>query len=119
MRSFAKRKPSRNGEITSSFIDTGKSCLSREFYHHKYVLTLFAKINLAKKIEFTVVNLLGSDYVHVDVGLIACMSRLRKFCQRESNSIVTLIFFFLVDEGREDSIPTKTGLSSARQRNAI
>ena len=30
-RSFAKMKPSRNGEITLSFIDVGKSCPSRAF----------------------------------------------------------------------------------------
>ena len=33
MRSFVKIKPSRNGKITLSFIDIGKSCLSREFFH--------------------------------------------------------------------------------------
>ena len=37
-----------------------------------------------------------------------------KFCQRGSNSDN----LFLVDEGREDPNTTKTGPSSARQRNA-
>ena len=32
MRSFVKIKPSRNGKITVSFIDIGKSCLNREFF---------------------------------------------------------------------------------------
>ena len=31
MRSFVKIGPSRNGEITMSFTDVGKSCPSREF----------------------------------------------------------------------------------------
>ena len=33
MRSFMKIKPSRNGKIILLFIDIGKSCLNREFYH--------------------------------------------------------------------------------------
>ena len=37
MRSFVKIKSSRNGEITLSFTDEGKSCHSREFLLHKYV----------------------------------------------------------------------------------
>ena len=32
MRSFVKIKSSRNGEITLSFTDIGKSCPSRDFY---------------------------------------------------------------------------------------
>ena len=39
----------------------------------------------------------------------------RKFCQRGSN----LDIVFLVDEGREDPSTTISGLSMARQRNAI
>ena len=38
----------------------------------------------------------------------------RKFCQRGSNFDV-----FLVDDGRDDPNTTKSGPSSARQRNAI
>ena len=34
MRSFVKIKPSRNGKITLSFIDIGKSCLSRARIFH-------------------------------------------------------------------------------------
>ena len=33
MRSFVEIKPSRNDKITLSFIDIGKSCLSRNFFH--------------------------------------------------------------------------------------
>ena len=33
MRNFVKIKPSRNGKITLSFIDIGKSCLRRKFFH--------------------------------------------------------------------------------------
>ena len=44
MPSFAKIEPSRNGEITLSFTDVGKSCTSREFF-----LTLFAKIEFSRK----------------------------------------------------------------------
>ena len=46
MRSFVKIKPSRNGEITLSFIDIGKSCLIREFFTSLIcLLILFAKIS--------------------------------------------------------------------------
>ena len=40
----------------------------------------------------------------------------RKFCQRESNSTLTI---FLVDEGKEDTNTSQNGTSSAYQRNAI
>ena len=50
----------------------------------------------------------------------------RKFCQRgsKSDNVVILLllfcFVFLVDEGRtEDLYNTKSGSSSAHQRNAI
>ena len=33
MPSFVKMKPSPNGKITMSFIDIGKTCLSRDFFH--------------------------------------------------------------------------------------
>ena len=39
----------------------------------------------------------------------------RKFCQKGSNSDI----FSLVDEGRKDPNDTKSGSSSALQRNAI
>ena len=47
------------------------------------------------------------------------MRGFRKFCQRVSNYCFFSFFSFLVDEGREDSKTTKSGPSSARQRNAI
>ena len=37
MRSFVKIRSSRNGEITLSFTDEGKSCHSRDFLRRKYV----------------------------------------------------------------------------------
>ena len=50
MRSFVKMKPSRNGQITLSFIDIGKSCLSREFFTSLIcLLMLFAKIKISRK----------------------------------------------------------------------
>ena len=50
MRSFAKRKPPRNDEITLSFTVIGKSCLSRENLTPQIcLLTLFAKIKFSRK----------------------------------------------------------------------
>ena len=47
---FRENKPSRNGKITLSFIDIGKSCLSREFFTSLiYLLMLFAKIKLSRQ----------------------------------------------------------------------
>ena len=43
MRSFVKITPSRNGEITVSFTDIGKSCLSRDFYRGKYVFLRYSR----------------------------------------------------------------------------
>ena len=58
MRSFVKIKPSRNGKITLSFIDIGKSCLSREFFTSLICLSmLFAKIKFSRKfpnLQYTV-----------------------------------------------------------------
>ena len=50
MRSFVKIKPSRNGKITLSFIDIGKSCLNREFFTSLMCPSmLFAKIKFSRK----------------------------------------------------------------------
>ena len=50
MRSFVNIKPSRNGKITLSFIDIGKSCLNREFLLSLIcLLILFAKIKFSRK----------------------------------------------------------------------
>ena len=47
---FRERKPSRNGKITLSFIDIGKSCLSCGFFTSLIcLLMLFAKIKLSRK----------------------------------------------------------------------
>ena len=52
MRSFVKRKYSRNGEITLKVTDIGKSCPSQEFLRSQIcLLTLCAKI-----FEFTVLQ---------------------------------------------------------------
>ena len=48
MRSIVKIESSRNGKITLSITDIGKSCTSREFLEpQEYLLTLFAKIKLS------------------------------------------------------------------------
>ena len=50
MRSFVKIKPSQNGKITLTFIDIGKSCLSREFFTSLVsFLMLFAKTKFSRK----------------------------------------------------------------------
>ena len=56
MRKFAKIKPSQNDKITLSFIDIGKSCLSREFFHitNMYFNAIRENNILAKIYEFTV-----------------------------------------------------------------
>ena len=49
MRSFVKIQSSRNGEITLSLTDIGKSCPSHDFLTSQIcVLTLFAKIKLSR-----------------------------------------------------------------------
>ena len=49
MRNFVKIKSSQNGEITQSFTDIDKTCLSREFVTSQIcLLTLFAKIKLSE-----------------------------------------------------------------------
>ena len=59
LRSFAKIKSSRNGKITLSFTDAGKSCPSCEFLMWQIcLLTLFAKIKFSRIIsQFTVLQL--------------------------------------------------------------
>ena len=51
MRSLVKIKPSRNGEITLSFTDVGKSCHSRDltWQIHASLLSLFAKNKFSRK----------------------------------------------------------------------
>ena len=52
VRSFVKIKPSRNGEITLSFTDIGKSCPSCAFLNSQIcLLKLFAKIKLLGKFQ--------------------------------------------------------------------
>ena len=60
------------------------------------------------------------NVIHVKVhGMrVRSMRGSRKFCQRVSNS-ANVCFLFLVDDGSEDPNNTKSGPSSARQRNVI
>ena len=64
MRSFVKIKPSRNGGITLSFIDIGKSCLIREFFTSLICLLNTIRENkiLAKISESTVLSLQFSHF---------------------------------------------------------
>ena len=52
MRSFVRLNPMRNGNITLSYTDVGKSCPSKS---QICLLALFAKSILAKISEFTVI----------------------------------------------------------------
>ena len=55
MRSFVKIKSMRNGEITLSFTDIGKSCPSSEFLTLQIcLLMLNLKTKFSKSSEFTV-----------------------------------------------------------------
>ena len=55
MRSFVKIKSSRNGEITLSFTDKGKSCRSRKFLTSQMSFNAVSENKiLAKIFEFTV-----------------------------------------------------------------
>ena len=48
---FRENKPSRYGKITLTFIDIGKSCISREFSTTLIcLLMLFAKIKFSRKL---------------------------------------------------------------------
>ena len=64
---FRENKTSRNGKITLSFIDIGKSCLSRElFVSLIYLSMLFAKIKFPRKfpnLQYLAINLKVSVFV--------------------------------------------------------
>ena len=49
MRSFTKIKSSRNGEITLSFTDEGKSCPSRNILMSQICNLLFTKMKFSRK----------------------------------------------------------------------
>ena len=50
MQIFVKIKPSRNGKITLSFIDIGKSSVSPEFFTSLiFILMLLAEIKFSEK----------------------------------------------------------------------
>ena len=51
MRSFIKIKSSRNGEITLSFTDEGKSCHGRDFLRRKYVFKAIRENKILAKIS--------------------------------------------------------------------
>ena len=66
MRSFVKIKPSRNGKITLSFIDKGKSCLIREFFTSLIcLLMLFAKIKFSRNFPNLQILFVTHKAVHV------------------------------------------------------
>ena len=71
MQSFAQTKSSRNGKITLSITDIGKSCTSCEFLApEECLLTLFAKNKILAKISrFTVPR--GHDGIRVDAKYIS------------------------------------------------
>ena len=56
MRSFAKIKPSRNGEITMAFTDTGKSCPIRLFVANMSFNAIRGNKNYPKNIRIYKVN---------------------------------------------------------------
>ena len=63
--SFVKIKSSRNCKITLSFIDIGKSCLSREFFTSLIcLLMLFAKIKFSRKFPNLHYHTLTRIYEH-------------------------------------------------------
>ena len=64
MRSFVKKKSSRNGKITASFIDIGKSCCDREYFTSIMNATRENKI-LAKISESTVHNFTYTTLVDI------------------------------------------------------
>ena len=71
MRSFVKIKPSRNGGITLSFIDGGKSCLSREFSMSQIcLLMLFAKIKFSRKFPNLQYITLAIEYLVLDKYMV-------------------------------------------------
>ena len=66
MRSFLKIIPFRNGEITLSFTDVGKSCLSRDFLPWQIYPDAIRENKILTKIcEFTV-----SDGVSVKIPVL-------------------------------------------------
>ena len=67
MQSFVKMKSSRNGEITLSFTDIGKSCPSWEYLTSQIcLLTLFTKIKFSKKfpnLQYIIVEFPGHTHL--------------------------------------------------------
>ena len=65
---FREDKPSRNGEITLSFTDIGKSCPSGEFLTSQICLfARFAKIKFSRKFA-NLQCILGSRYIGIFRG---------------------------------------------------
>ena len=79
MLSFVKIKSSRNGEVTLSFTDEGKSCHSREFFTSQICLFMPIRENkiLAKISEFTVLSMDTTKYTREKLpGLLLILFRL-------------------------------------------
>ena len=96
MRSFVKIKSSRNGTITLSFTDEGKSCHSCEFLCRKYVFfTLFAKIKFSRK--FRIYSNHGGKLPHNLPHYLIYNSLLLKNLEVESSPTLndSLIYFHL------------------------
>ena len=74
MRNFMNLKSSRNGEITLSFTDAGKSCPSREFLIWQIcLLTLFSKIKFSRKylnLQWPIRN--ASNYLGYCMTIVVC-----------------------------------------------
>ena len=96
-RSFANIKPSRNRENSLSFTDVGKSCQSHNFYHGKYVLTLFAKIKFSRKFLNLQYVLSTSLYFKLSILLykISTYDYHFQFLQNNLESIPTLYQFLI------------------------
>ena len=71
MRSFVKIKPSRNGEITLSFTNKGKSSPGRDFFANMSFYAIRENKILAKKVfAFTVFFYIHTSCVRVASALV-------------------------------------------------
>ena len=105
MRSFAKIKPSQNGEITLRFTNVRKSCSSRESLTLQiFILALVAKIKFSRK------------FLNFQYHLPSCSSL--TMCQRVGQSkfkCLVICWFFLKDcfHHKTGTIQTGTSLKKA------
>ena len=96
MRSFVKIKPSRNGDITLSFTDIGKSCPSHDFLTWQIcLLTLFVKIKFLQKFRNLQFKSCLSDWSVLQVSVINQLSTcpqiiLTRFAKNQSPLVLHL-----------------------------